>query len=78
MSNVERLYIFELLEPLSPYLLGGLVESCATAVETIVFVVAVGLRLTTVAAEEIKLVGKVVRSGTKEGTDVRRPELEVL
>ena len=47
--------------------------------ETIVLVVVVvGLGLTTVAVEQIELVGKIVFCGTKEETDVRKPELGVF
>ena len=74
---MERLFIFELLESLSPTFLGELVESWATAVETIVLVV-VGLGITTVAVEQIEPVGKIVFGGAKEETDVRKPELGVL
>lgn len=56
ISNVEKLFIFELLESLLPDVLGELVESCSTAVEAIVLTVDVDLGLTSVAVKQIELV----------------------
>ena len=57
ISNVEKLFIFELLESLSPDVLGELVESCSTAVKTIdVLTVDVDFGLSSVAVKQIELV----------------------
>lgn len=69
ITNVENLFVLEMPETLALKVLDELVTFCATSVETIVLVVAVGFiadeGLTTVV-EVIELVGNIVFCGTKE------------
>lgn len=69
ITNVENVFVLEMPETLALKVLDELVTFCATTVETIVLVAAVGFiadeGLTTVV-EVIELVGKIVFCGTKE------------
>ena len=73
LNNVENLFVSEMPETLTLKVLDELVTFCATTVETIVLVVAVGFiadKGVTTVVEVIELVGQIVFCGTKDVTEL--------
>ena len=73
ITNVENLFVSEMPETLTLKVLDELVTFCATTVETIVLVVAVGFiadKGVTTVVEVIELVAQIVFCGTKDVTEL--------